>query len=103
MAEIGRLSLQVYAGDVERADNGRMKVNKDRQGNLIPSGNAMGGLLQAPIMNVFQSFPVTVENVKCLTRKFKHPIPAVNNTGLNDRLNVEDELQTPVGHKKHMF
>ena len=35
----------------------------DRQGNLIPSGNPLRGLSQAPKPKVAQSFPVTVENV----------------------------------------
>ena len=35
--------------------------------------------------------------------KLKSPISAVNNTGLNDGLNVKDESKTPVGQRKHIF
>ena len=53
-----------------RCDKGQHWTNecwsmKDRQGNLIPLGNTMECLSQAPMMNVVKSLPVTVENL-CL-------------------------------------
>lgn len=68
MTEIGGLSLQAYAGGVAKADwTNEFRSTKDRQGNLMPSGNSMGegGLSQAAITNVVQSFLVTVENESC--------------------------------------
>ena len=41
----------------------KCRSTKDRGGNQIQSGNVMGGLLQAPMTNMVQSFPVTMENM----------------------------------------
>ena len=56
------------SGIYRRCDKGQHWTNEcrsttDRQGNLIPSGNSLRGLSQAPKPKVAQSFPVTVENM----------------------------------------
>ena len=62
---IGGLSLQVYVGDVERADIGRINVDQQEIDQTTRYHREMqwGGLLQAPMANVVQSFPVTAENM----------------------------------------
>ena len=55
ITEIGALSLQVCVGDVEKAGSGHTST-RDRQGNLLPLGNTVRCLSQAPMVNVVQLF-----------------------------------------------
>ncbi|XP_049981722.1 uncharacterized protein [Alexandromys fortis] len=56
------------SGLCRRCGKGRHWTNecrstRDRQGNLIQTGNVRGGASQAPMANMVQSFPVSAENV----------------------------------------
>ena len=64
----GRNRRTQTSGICRRCGKGQHWTNecrsmKNRQGNPIPSGNAMEVLWQAPMTNVVQSFPETVEDV----------------------------------------
>ena len=41
--------------------SGLFRLMKNIQDNPLPSGNSMRGLLQAPMPNLVQSFPATLE------------------------------------------
>ena len=56
------------SGLCRRCGKGRHWTNecrstRDRQGNLIQTGNVRGGASQAPMAHMVQSFPVPAENV----------------------------------------
>lgn len=65
MTQIEFPNLMDYAEDVAKANNGPMNVDqRDKQHNLLPSGNSLGGFLPSPrSKNVVQSFPVTAEDM----------------------------------------
>ena len=62
---IGGLSLQVYVGGVAKADIGQMNVDQQEidRANSYHWEMQRGGLSQAPMANVVQSFLVTAENM----------------------------------------
>ena len=63
---------------------------KDRQSNTILSGNTVGEPLADPHDKCGPVIPSYCGKYVA-PGKFKNPMPAASNTGLNNELNVEDE------------
>ena len=75
---------------------------RDRQGNLIPPRNTLGGPLTGPDVKQGPVIPSHCgEHVS--PGKLNNPVPTVkNHTVLDDEIDLEDELKTPVGNRKHV-
>ena len=112
MAKIGGLNLRVYVrgvakADIESINVGQQETDKTSQ---YHQKTPWGGLSQAPLMNVVQTFPVTVENVSH-QKNFKNPVPTekqnktkqnkkkkkAQHTGLNGKIDLQTKFILMVG------
>ena len=64
MAKLEGLNLLDYVDEVAKANIGSMDVDWERRKKQSCTiGKLLGGFMQAPMPNMFESFPVIVEKI----------------------------------------